>query len=243
MVRPLAQPAGPVSALTAADVGRRVVVRHALPDGRATDVLGRLESWAGGVLVVRRGDGSLVTVPERAVLAAKPVPPGPVRVRSARPDDAAPVESLRVATWRVAYRGMVPDGYLDAMSGDAAGRAARLADPGPGVVEMVAESADAIVGWAVGGPSRDDDATPSVGEVYACYVNPGWWGSGVGGRLLRRVLHGLGADGREEVRLWVLAGNERAQRFYAGHGFAPDGTEVLLDLGAPVAEIRWVRPG
>lgn len=64
-----------------ADVGARVVLRRALPDGRATDVLGVVERWDDGTVAVRRRDGVLVEVPEDALLAAKRIPPPPVRRR------------------------------------------------------------------------------------------------------------------------------------------------------------------
>ena len=39
-------------------VGQRVVVRHLLPDGRATDVLGTCTAWGGDSLTVdREGHG------------------------------------------------------------------------------------------------------------------------------------------------------------------------------------------
>jgi hypothetical protein len=65
--------------LTPADTGARVVVRHRLPDGRMNDVLGQLESWQGGVLVIRRADGSHAEIAESDVAAAKVVPPAPER--------------------------------------------------------------------------------------------------------------------------------------------------------------------
>ena len=56
--------------------------------------------------------------------------PGPT-IRAAAPDDAGEVEQLRVAGWQTAYRGIVPDAFLDSMRVDAehrrhliAGRAA-----------------------------------------------------------------------------------------------------------------------
>jgi ribosomal protein S18 acetylase RimI-like enzyme len=78
------------SSLTAADIGRRVVVRHSLPDGSATDVLGELESYAES-LTVRRRDGSVAVVPSAALLAGKVVP-----ARWAR--DAAAGELQRIAS-------------------------------------------------------------------------------------------------------------------------------------------------
>ncbi|GAC1325654.1 MAG: hypothetical protein NVSMB13_09200 [Mycobacteriales bacterium] len=68
----------PPRALTAADVGARVVVRRVLGqrDGRPVfgDVLGELVYWADGVLVVRTRAGE-VPVDDRAVVAAKRIPP------------------------------------------------------------------------------------------------------------------------------------------------------------------------
>ncbi|MBC2932976.1 N-acetyltransferase [Nocardioides sp. zg-1228] len=56
-------------------VGQRVVVRHLLPDGRATDVLGTCTSWdAGSMTVDREGHGPVV-IALADVVTGKPVPP------------------------------------------------------------------------------------------------------------------------------------------------------------------------
>ncbi|MDQ1724828.1 MAG: N-acetylglutamate synthase [Frankiaceae bacterium] len=62
------------SSLSPADVGRRVVLRFALPDGQASDVLGELEAWTASELSVRRRDGSVEVIGTGAVLAGKVVP-------------------------------------------------------------------------------------------------------------------------------------------------------------------------
>ena len=60
--------------------GRRVVVRHMLPDGRATDVLGTLTAVDDESLTVRADpDGREAVVACPDVVAAKPVPPRPAR--------------------------------------------------------------------------------------------------------------------------------------------------------------------
>ena len=61
------------------DAGIRVSLRRRLPGGALGDVLGVLESWAEGVVVVRRADGSVVEVAEDDVVAVKRVPPPPAR--------------------------------------------------------------------------------------------------------------------------------------------------------------------
>ena len=59
-------------------VGHRVVIRHRLPDGSASDALGELLAADEGGLVVATRRGS-VTVRRGDVLAAKAVPPPPPR--------------------------------------------------------------------------------------------------------------------------------------------------------------------
>ncbi len=76
-------------------VGRRLSVRSRLPDGSATDVVGRLLA-AGDTLRLERRDGSVATVEAATILIWRVVPDRPVR--SQRPT-AVPVEQLaRVMT-------------------------------------------------------------------------------------------------------------------------------------------------
>ena len=66
-----------VVSITPSDVGQRISLRRRLPTGEYSDVVGVLESWSGGVLVVRRRTDELVEVPEAIMVAAKVVPPAP----------------------------------------------------------------------------------------------------------------------------------------------------------------------
>jgi hypothetical protein len=66
-----------VVTVTPADVGQRVSLRRRLPTGEYSDVVGVLESWSAGTLLVRRRDGELVEVPEEIVVAGKVVPTMP----------------------------------------------------------------------------------------------------------------------------------------------------------------------
>lgn len=68
-----------MSGLSARDIGHRVVVRHRLPGGQLTDVLGVLQSIDSATLVVRHADSTLHPVRWEDVAAAKPIPPLPLR--------------------------------------------------------------------------------------------------------------------------------------------------------------------
>ncbi|MEU6999456.1 hypothetical protein [Nonomuraea sp. NPDC046570] len=67
-----------VIAITAADIGARVTTRRRVPGG-FRDAVGVLESWGGGVLAVRKRDGTLVEISEDTLVAAKVVPAAPPR--------------------------------------------------------------------------------------------------------------------------------------------------------------------
>ncbi|MFI0741024.1 GNAT family N-acetyltransferase [Streptomyces sp. NPDC021100] len=168
-----------------------------------------------------------------------------VRIRKMADDDVDAVAEIRITGWRTAYRGLVPDAYLDAMdpAADAAAHRARRATAEYPMVELVAESpADGVVGWACLGPCRDDDVPAPAGELYALYVRPALVGTGVGRALCAGALEGARERGDARLGLWVLRENARARRFYARAGFAADGAErVDVVEGEPVVEVRYVR--
>ena len=166
-----------------------------------------------------------------------------VTIRACTVEDAHPVESLRVAGWQAAYRGIIPDWFLDTLPVDAERRRRVTAERAGEIAESVAELGQAVLGWVAAGPCRDDDR-PGLdqGEVYACYVVPGQWRRGIGRLLLTHALGELGRAGRADVTLWVLEANSRARRFYESFGFSPDGSRQMLDLGCFVPEVRYRRP-
>jgi GNAT superfamily N-acetyltransferase len=107
--------------LGAEHIGRRVVVRRAVPGERGpsggpalTDVLGVLEAVTDETLRVRRDDGDVVSVDRSRVVAAKPVPPrAPARPRITP-------EALQVvceAGWRAPVREQLGDWLLRAAGG------------------------------------------------------------------------------------------------------------------------------
>lgn len=148
-----------------------------------------------------------------------------VTVRRAIPDDAFPIAALDVATWRVAYRGLMPDDYLEGLSVDEKAeswRANLLKHQAPGRKRwLVAEVDDQIVGYARVGPTKDDGK--EVGLLYLLYVLPEYWNRGIGKTLLLQAIDDLIDLGQKEAILWVLQDNARAREFYESQGWVPDG--------------------
>jgi GNAT superfamily N-acetyltransferase len=169
-----------------------------------------------------------------------------VSIRPATPEDADEIARLHTGTWQTAYRGIVPDAALDALSWQDRASQWRESLGGGGaasVTTLVAIEEDRLVGFAAVGPVRDDDIpAEQFDELYAIYVLPGSWRRGIGTRLLGEATMLAGATGRGLV-LWVLARNELAQDFYASTGWRPDGATGHHHVGgARLPVIRFRRP-
>jgi GNAT superfamily N-acetyltransferase len=160
-------------------------------------------------------------------------------VRPASAADAAAIADVAVRSWRAGFRGIVPDRIDPERAWDADGIAARLEAPGEcSSVTLVAEVDERIAGFVVLGPSRDDDASVRVGEVWALYVDPDHWRRGLGRRLVQASLHSLGASGYGEATAWTLGASQRNLRFYEALGFSRDGAvQRRRSFGSPL-EVR-----
>ena len=168
-------------------------------------------------------------------------------IRKALPADAKAIAQVHISSWQEAYRDLIPAGYLNALSTTLAQREAnwsRLIASGESNV-WVAELDQQVVGWISLGASRDDDAAgANAGEVMALYVLARYWQTGVGLGLWRAGLQDLMKQGYERLTLWVLAGNERAIRFYRRAGCVEEtGTERTLERGGvTLVEVRYGLP-
>lgn len=165
-----------------------------------------------------------------------------VTIRDAAPSDAAAIAAVHVASWREAYRGVVPDAYLDGLDVEvrAAEWRAALGSLDRGQSVWLAEEEGQVLGFASLGPSRDEDAERSTLEIYDIYLEPHAWGRGVARELMRTVLANV-PDGAA-VTLWALDANDRARHFYRRSGFVPDGVERMEEFGGEyLKEIRHRR--
>ena len=146
-----------------------------------------------------------------------------VQIRKANVDDASRIAVIHVRSWQVAYRGHMPDEFLDGLDPERRENMWRELTQNPQKIVLVAEDDENIVGLCAAGASRDPDAKPNTAEVGAIYVQAEKWRRGFGRALLSATLEQLRNRQFEEVTLWVLEGNQRARSFYASFGFKPDG--------------------
>lgn len=163
-------------------------------------------------------------------------------LRPARSEDAMSVARVHVRSWRQAYRGLLPDDYLNQLRPEdrAAKYAFDYADPQEPHT-IVAIEDNHITGFATTMPSREP-ALSSHGELAALYVDPSYWGRGIGAALIAAARAHLFNSGYRNAYLWILAGNTRAERFYQIDGWLPT-SEHRTDTvwGITVNETRYLR--
>ena len=130
-------------------------------------------------------------------------------------DDKAAISRIYEASWRSAYRGILPQDYLDSIP--AGYWVPYLEQAGRNVLVM--EEDGQLIGTASYCASRDP-SLPEYGEVVSIYLLPDWQGMGYGRLLLDAAIAELAALGYQDVFLWVLEENHRARRFYEKAGFS-----------------------
>ena len=152
------------------------------------------------------------------------------------------VARVHVRSWQVGYRGLLPDAYLDGLRAEERAERYNFAsEDARAPATMVATDGGMICGFATTAPARDSDLS-GHGELFALYVDPEWWGRGVGVALISGARGRLLELGYRNAALWLLVGNARAEHFYRLDGWLPDGPSRTDTIwGVTVNEVRWRR--
>jgi GNAT superfamily N-acetyltransferase len=147
---------------------------------------------------------------------------------------------LQLESWREGFVPILPSGFR---LPDADSFTPRLAEAlrGQGVSSTLAFQGRSLVGWVTYGVNRDTDSKSDEGELRSIFVHPAAWRSGVGSALLEHALEELSGQGYRAATLWSFADNDRANGFYARHGFVRDGAQQRREFSAGALEVRYRR--
>lgn len=153
-------------------------------------------------------------------------------------DDRLAVSRIYEESWKYAYRGIVPQPYLDSLS---EGRwTAALDSPNRNSLVLIDEEGQ-LAGTSSFCRSRFP-AYPDDGEIISLYLLPQAMGQGWGAALLEQAMEELAKQGFSQVFLWVLEENTRARGFYEYMGFQNSGTALDSEIGGKLLrELRYVR--
>jgi len=134
-------------------------------------------------------------------------------VRPAQLADAAAIARVHVDTWKTAYRGLLPDQFLDSLTESTYFERWQRGIGDSSTRVYVAEDQTGVVGFASGGPERAGESGYE-GELYAIYVLSGAQRRGFGRELVKAVVAGLSEMRLRDMIIWVLRDNPEARGFY-----------------------------
>jgi len=168
-------------------------------------------------------------------------------VRPAEPPDGAAIAAVKWRAWRRAYRGILPDAFLDDLAvmpppGYWVQRATAATPETDGHWCFVAGPRGVVLGMADVVPARDEDLDAGrTAEVRMLYVDPSAQRRGVGGALLDAATGHAVEAGSEGLVLWVAEANAGARAFYEAAGWRPDGAGKRYQFTPEVAmdEVRY----
>lgn len=114
---------------------------------------------------------------------------------------------------------------------------------------LVLDDGAALAGYTLAFDGEPYDAViaglvrerPTV-ELSKCYADPRAHGTGVAARLMAAVVERATARGAASIWLGVNGRNERAQRFYAKHGFEVVGERRFVVGGRTEDDLVLERP-
>jgi len=163
-----------------------------------------------------------------------------MKIRRVTVEDAVVAAKIHVDAWRSAYRGLVPDAFLQNMSYARREEAFRNSIAAKQGDMYLVEYQNTPVGLLTIGPCRDADLDiQTTGEIYGIYLIPETWRQGIGTWLAAEAERMLQARGYQQIMLWVFEGNSNARRFYEAVGYRVDGASKTIDLGKPLEVIRY----
>lgn len=150
-------------------------------------------------------------------------------------DDKFTVSRIYEESWKYAYKGIVPQEYLDSIP---EGHWAPYLD-NKEVHTLVAIENGKIIGTSSCCKSRYENLS-NWGEIISIYFLPEYMGQGYGQKLLNAAIQELGNMGFDDIFLWALEENVRARNFYEKCGFRESGECLLHNIGGKdLQEIQY----
>lgn len=126
-----------------------------------------------------------------------------MEIRKATLDDVREISRIHALSWKSAYKGIVPQGYLDELKLDFWVPAFETWLKENLVTAQLVLENGSPVGCVAYGKARDQ-SLPNWGEIISIYLLPDYFGKGYGSILLNSALSDLKKSGYQKVYLWVL---------------------------------------
>ncbi|WP_055668701.1 GNAT family N-acetyltransferase [Desnuesiella massiliensis] len=161
-------------------------------------------------------------------------------IRYADINDARILGEIHSHSWKVTYKGIVPDEILNNITAEKREKYFEKALSQGWEEDALIFKEDKAVGLICIGRCRDEDKDDSYGEIWGIYLLPEYWNGGIGYELINWGLTELRKRSYKKVTLWVLEENIKARKFYEKVGFKHDGAVKEVNIGKALKECRYI---
>ena len=152
-------------------------------------------------------------------------------------DDFESIGNIYASSWKTAYHGIVPQDYLDNLSGNRWTKVLKNSE----YDAFVVMDGKKYAGTSSVSPARDA-SMKGWGEIISIYLLPEYWGRRYAQPLFQTSVNALRAMGFGSVFLWVLRENIRARKFYEKCGFEKNGDiSSIVIAEKELTEIKYVK--
>ena len=131
-------------------------------------------------------------------------------IRYYEKEDIEQIAKLIDEDWKIAYRGIIDDEYLDNLNYK--DREKKVRDKYEKEKAIVDIEDGIVKGFCRFGENRDEEE--SLGEIYALYIKNDNRRTGIGEKLITKAKEILMKRGYKEFILWCLKENKNARGFY-----------------------------
>lgn len=164
-----------------------------------------------------------------------------VTIRRATAKDVPTISEIYALSWKVAYRGMIPQQYLDDLKLDFWNHKFYDWITNSELRADLLYVDDVPAGCVAYGKARDEQLS-NWGEIVSIYFRPEYFRKGYGHKLIATAIENLRADGYKDCYLWVLSENKNAQHFYEQNDFVCDHNHCHSEImGKQLTELRYIR--
>ncbi|WP_404969609.1 GNAT family N-acetyltransferase [Vibrio campbellii] len=145
-------------------------------------------------------------------------------VRNAVRDEANQIAKIHVDSWQVAYRGLMPQSYIDQFTRERRERMWTRVMTEQLANLIVVEKQKEIVGFlSYELPNHSSEDKTAI--VTCCYVSPLYFGQGAGSALFDELETRLLSTPVMQISLKALDTNKQGLNFYKKCGFVRSGEE------------------
>ena len=163
-----------------------------------------------------------------------------VKIRKATLDDIKTISNIYALSWKSAYKGYVPQEYLDELKNTFwVSSFKNWINNNALTAQLICED-EIPVGCIAYGKARDDNFA-NWGEIKSFYLLPDSFRKGYGKRLLQTAIFDMNTNGYKSFYLWVLKENYKARNFYESNGFICSNEECTCEiLQKQLVEVRYI---